>query len=496
MAASNQRWWAVGALALASLTLSLDTTVLNVALPTLATELRATTAQLQWFSAAYTFALAAALLPAGMLGDRYGRRSLLLGGLIAFGLASVACAFSTSPAELIVARVALGLAAAVLIPLSIAVLPGLFPDAAERKRAVFLWVTANAAGLPLGPIVGGWLLHMFWWGSVFLINVPLVAAGAVLVRLLVPESRGQRARPVDGVGVLLSSTGMLGLTYGFITIGHTGWTDPIGPGCVLAGIILLAVFIRTQRRVAHPLIDLSLFGVSAFRSGALLSAIVNFVLFGVLFALPLYFQAVQGANPFTTGLRLLPMIAGLIVGTWVAERIGRQVSVRVVVATGFGLLAVAMCIGATASVQTGYAHAALWTTLLGLGLGFAMPTAMSLGLSALTSERAGSGSALLQALRQIGGTVGVAVLGAVLNVAYLAQLPPNADAATAGVSAGVAAAGDDQGLVAAVREAFVHGMNIMLAACAVVAVCAVALGLLTRDKTRKEFDERSMTVES
>jgi MFS transporter, DHA2 family, multidrug resistance protein len=224
MAASTSRWWALGALALSTLTVGLDGTVLSVALPTLAGDLDATTSDLQWFTTSYLLVLAAALLPAGMLGDRFGRKRMLLGALVVFGAASVACAYATSTGQLITARVALGVGAAVLMPLTSAVLTVLFDDA-ERPRALTVWVTASALGIPLGPLVGGWLLDHFWWGSVFLINAPLVVFALIAVALWVPESHGDRNRRFDPAGVLLSAAGLVALTYGIIDAGERGWSD-------------------------------------------------------------------------------------------------------------------------------------------------------------------------------------------------------------------------------------------------------------------------------
>src|ERR1700729_2371930 len=224
MASSDtRRWWALGALALSVLVVGLDLTVLNLALPTLAADLHASTSDLQWFVDAYSLVLAAALLPAGLLGDRYGRKKLLTGALVVFGAASLACAYSRSPGELIAARSVLGLAAAVILPLSLAVLPVLFTPA-ERSRAIAVVGGATFLGYPIGPIVGGWLLDHFWWGSVFLINVPVVIVAVIAVVFLMPESRALRRPRIDGVGVIISSAGLAALTYGFITAGQNGWS--------------------------------------------------------------------------------------------------------------------------------------------------------------------------------------------------------------------------------------------------------------------------------
>src|SRR6478736_7300527 len=252
---NRTRWWALIALALAMLTIGLDTTVLTVALPTLAADLDATTSQLQWITSAYTLVLAAALRPAGSLGDRFGRKTLLLGALIVFGLASLACAYSGSADALIASRAVLGLAAAVMMPMSMAVLPVLFADQVERKKALAIWVTSLAIGLPLGPLLGGWLLQNFWWGSIFLINLPLVLVATLAVARFVPASRSSEAHPLDWPGAALSSAGLAALTFGIIRAGDSGWGDPVAWICLAASALLIVAFVSWQRRASHPLID-------------------------------------------------------------------------------------------------------------------------------------------------------------------------------------------------------------------------------------------------
>ncbi|MFG1794092.1 DHA2 family efflux MFS transporter permease subunit [Nocardia sp. NPDC049149] len=481
---STRRWLALGALAVAMLTIGLDVTVLTVALPTLAVDLHANTAALQWFSGAYTLALAAMMLPAGALGDRYGRKKFLLAALLLFGAASLACAFATSAGQLIAARVVLGIAAAAMMPLSMAVLPSLFPEPAARQRALTIWITSTAIGLPLGPIVGGWLLQNFWWGSVFLINVPMVIIGALAVLALVPESRSAQQFRVDVPGVALSAVGMLGLTYGFIRIGEHGWGNGLAWVVVAAGALLLGAFVLWQRRTANPLVDLGLFETAGFRWGTALSIVVNFAMFGMFFTVPQYFQAVLGVDALGSGLRLLPLIGGLIIGSRVVDQALPKLGTRAMLAIGFALLAGALALGALTTVDSGYGYTALWTTLLGAGMGLAMPTAMGLAMGELTAERSGSGSALIQALRQAGGTIGVAVLGTVLATQYRSELGTlNRDPISDGVNAGVAAAHQlgDSAMLHQVQTAFVGGMGAMLWVCAgLCATAAVLAGALIR----------------
>ncbi|MGW4247496.1 MFS transporter [Nocardia sp. NPDC004722] len=475
-----RRWLALGALAVAMLTIGLDVTVLTVALPTLAVDLHADTSALQWFSSAYTLALAAFMLPAGALGDRYGRKKFLFAALVLFGVASLACAFATSSGQLIAGRVVLGLAAAIMMPLSMAVLPNLFPEQRERQRAITIWITSTALGLPLGPIVGGWLLEHFWWGSAFLLNVPLVIIGATAVALLVPESKSGNTFRIDLTGALLSAGGMLGVTYGFIRCGQEGWGDPAAWTAIAAGIVLGAAFVLWQRRTAHPLVDLGLFAEAGFRWGTVFMVLVNFAMFGLFFTMPQYFQAVLGTDTLGSGLRLLPLIGGLAVGSRLVDRLLPRFGVRTVLIAGFALLAGGLVMGALITVDSGYGFAAAALVLLGVGMGFVMPAAMGAATDDLSPERAGSGSALLQALRQAGGTIGVAILGTILSTQYRSSLgdldrSPISDGVNAGV--GVARKLGDPVLLGHVQSAFVDGMSAMLWVCA--AICVIAAVLAT-----------------
>jgi EmrB/QacA subfamily drug resistance transporter len=484
-----RRWWALGALASALLAVGLDLTVLNLALPTLATDLHASNAQLQWFIDAYTLALAAMLLPAGLLGDRFGRKKLLLGALGVFGIASLACAYATSAGALIAARAALGLGGAFLIPLSMSVLTVLFTPE-ERPKAIAIWVAANAVSWPIGPILGGWLLDSYWWGSVFLINVPVTVIGLVAVAALLPESRGAERPRLDLAGVALSSAGLVAVTYGAIDAGQHGWGSPAVAASLLAGVLLLAAFVQLQRRLAgrgqrQPLVDLSLFRSASFTWGAVLVMLVSFALFGVLFAVPQYLQSVNGASAMGSGLRLLPVIGGLLVGSQAAERLARRAGAKLTVASGFVLLAAGFAIGASTGVHSGYRLVAAWISIVGVGVGFTLPTAMDAALGALSPSHSGVGSGVIQAFRQVGGTIGVAVLGTVLSSAYharldLAGLPAGAASAVRdSVAAGVALAQrlGSAALLRSVQAAWVHGMDVMLLVCGGTALLGIVLSV-------------------
>ncbi|WP_199875802.1 DHA2 family efflux MFS transporter permease subunit [Streptomyces sp. Root1310] len=488
----SRRWWALAAIGLSLLTVSVDATILNVALPTVSTELGASTSDLQWFVDAFTLAMAALLLPAGLLGDRLGRKTMLMASLFLFGLASLWCAYSGSAGMLIAARTVLGISAAFLVPLCTSVLLDIFEGEHERAKAIGVIAVTQSLGLPLGPIIGGALLNHFWWGSVFLINVPLVAVGLLAVARLVPSSRGSQHGAIDLLGVLLSSVGLVALVYGAIEAGERGWSDPQSLLPLIGGLALLVVFVLWEVRVAvsrDPLLDLSLFRSAGFVWGSILGTVVSFAMFGLIFALPQYFQAVDGTDALGTGLRLLPLIGGVLVSAAVI-RSSPEAAPRAVPTAGFVLVAIGLFMGTRTSLSTDYGFVALWLVITGLGLGLAMTRTMAAAVNSLSKERSGVGSAVVSALRQVGGAVGVAVLGTIANASYrshltLPGLPDDAkEAARRSVGAGVAV-GEQLGspaVVRSVQDAFVHAMQSLLAVCGGIAVVAAVLALLFMPK--------------
>jgi MFS transporter, DHA2 family, multidrug resistance protein len=481
----HARWWAMGATALTMLVVGLDMTVLNVALPTIAVDLHASSSQLQWFVDAYTLVMSAMLLPAGMLGDRYGRKRLTLAALLVFGVGSLWCAYAGSPTELIAARAMLGLGSAVLIPLAMSAAVVLFePD--ERPRAVMVLGMSTMVGLPLGPILAGVLLQHFWWGSVFLVNVPVVVFALAAVALCMPETRGERDRPIDWVGVVASGLGLLGVTYGVIEGPDRGWTDPGSFVPLVGGLLVLIGFLvweRRQRR-AVPVFDYAVWADPTFRWGAIGATIASLAMFGLLFVTPQYFRAVLGADALGTGLRTLPMVAGLLVGMRGTMVLTRRLQARTLASAGFVLTALGLAIGATTDVESGFLLCAIWTAVVGLGFGAALFASQNQALLTLPRPRAASGSALIQALRQCGSVLGIAVLGAVLNAVYRSHVstlpvPTGTRSAVAdSPQAGLAVANHvgDPGLVHGIQSAFVHGMDATLwvsAALAVLGACAM-----------------------
>jgi len=501
MTDSTRRWWAMAAISVSVLVVGLDLTVLSLALPTIAVDLHATTGDLQWIADSYALVIAALILPAGVLGDRYGRKKILLGALVLFVASSVWCAYAVSVGELIAARAVLGIGAAAVFPMAISVIPVMFREE-ERQKAISVMAAAIFVSYPIGPIVGGFLLDHFWWGSVFLINVPIVAIALVAVTFLLPESRAERRPSLDIPGIVISSAGLTALTYGFIRAGQQSWTDTLALATIGLGAAGIAGFIWWERFVSRrgggqPLVDLPLFRVPGFRWGTILMTMVSFAMFGLFFTAPLYLQDVRGATPLGAGVRLLPLIGGMLVGMIAGSRLSSEpklpdgtlgsprVSAKLAVATGFFVMAAGLVTGAFTGLGSSTGFAALWITVTGLGLGMAMPAAMNAAVGPLTQERSASGGALISAVRQVGATIGVAVLGTLISNGYTSRLrldglPASAAAAVkSSVAGGVAVARQlgSTALLDDVRAAFIHGMDIMLWTCGGIALASALLAL-------------------
>jgi MFS transporter, DHA2 family, multidrug resistance protein len=374
----------------------------------------------------------------------------------------------------------------------------------ERPKAIAIVGGATFLGFPLGPIVGGWLLDHFWWGSVFLINVPIVVIAVVTVIFLLPESRSQDRPSIDVIGVLISSAALTALTYGFIVASTDGWASATTLGTIAAGVaggVLFVLWERwvTRRGRGQPLVDLGLFRSAGFSWGTVLLTMITFALFGVFFVMPQYFLDVRGLNSLDSGIRMLPLIGGLIIGLGVGQRLQSTrkprpdgqarppiLSAKIIGAVGFAIMAVATGIGTGTTQVSSAGFMATWFALTGLGLGLAMPTMLNAALSALSPERSGSGSALLSAGRQVGATIGVAVLGTVIATVYqshlrLPGLPASAAAAArSSLAYGVkiATSAHAASLLHNVRGAYTSGLDVMLWICAGIAIAAAILAAL------------------
>jgi DHA2 family multidrug resistance protein-like MFS transporter len=402
----------------------------------------------------------------------------------------VACAFSPNPTAFIAARTVLGIAGAIGIVMSLSVITVLFAEE-ERPRAMGVWAAGNFLSMPLGPIVGGWILAHAWWGWVFLMNVPVILIGMAAVILYLPESRSEHRPGIDVLGLALSSAGLALVMYGLTEAGDNGWGSfgAIVPS--LVGLATLAVFAiwegwLTARPGGQPLIDLYLFRSRSFSWGVILTAAGIFGMFGVLFTLPQFLQAIEGMNAQGAGLRFLPVIFGIVVGGGLSDRVAARIGPRITIGIGFAIIAAGLFTGGAMSETSGDGFIAAWTFMVGVGSGVGLATAASAAMMEVSAERSGVGSALLQAIVKLGPAFGATILGSILNAGYQAHVAagglPSEAAATVqqSVFGGLAVAQQvgSPALLESVRSAFVAGMNDASRAAAVVALIAGAVALV------------------
>jgi EmrB/QacA subfamily drug resistance transporter len=409
-------------LLLAAFVINLDTTIVNVALPTLVRELGASTSQLEWIVDAYSLAFAALVLAAGNLGDRVGRKGVLLAGLAVFGLASLAGGLGNSPGELIAARAVMGLGAALIFPATLSLLTNVFTERHERARAIGLWGATTGVGIAVGPIVGGWLLERYDWSSVFFALVPIAAFGALLVGLSVPSSRDPEAPAADRPGLALSALAMAALIYTIIEAPNQGWTSARTLIGFAIALVLFVAFVIFERRTPTPMLDVGLFRNARFSAASGAVAITFFSLMGFIFLVTLYFQFLKGYGPLSTGVRLLPVatMTGItsVVGTKLAVRYGT----KLIVAGGMASLAAGLAWTAFASAGTSYLVIAGQMVLIGAGIGLTSAPATESIMGAVPMAKAGVGSAINDATRILGATVGVAVIGSIYASLYTSEL--------------------------------------------------------------------------
>jgi EmrB/QacA subfamily drug resistance transporter len=426
------------ALCLAALIINIDVTIVNVALPSLVRELGATTTNLQWVVDAYTLVFAALILAAGSVSDRVGRKGVLLLGLGVFAAGSLAGALCQTPTQLIAARVVMGIGAAGIFPSTLSLIANIFTERAERANAIGLWGATTGVGVAVGPIIGGWLLSSFWWGSVFLFMVPVAAVVAVLVAWAVPTSRDPETPPMDWRGLLLSSAGMGALVFSIIQAPTWGWTSPRTLAAIAAGAAILAIFVNTERGMAHPMLDVGLFKNLRFTAASGSITIGFFVLAGFTFLITQYFQFVKAFSPLGTGVRLLPVAISIAVTAVVGTKLAVSIGNKAVVAVGLALWGAALLWIATNSATTSYLVLAGQMTVGGGGLGLITAPATEAILGVVATDKAGVGSAVNDATRLFGAALGVAVIGSVAASLYRARLDatiPRSLPATATVAA-------------------------------------------------------------
>lgn len=493
-----RRWRALVVLCLALALVSMESLITNVTLPTLAADLAASTSQLQWVVDAYTLVFAGAVLSMGSVADRFGRRRALSVGLGIFLAGSVLSTLAGSAGVLVAGRAVMGLGGALVCPATLSIITHTFP-VHERGRALATWSAFSALGLLVGPPVGGWLIEHFWWGSVYLINVPLAVALLAFVAWLVPESRDTGRTPLDPVGAVLSSAGLVALVYGIVEVPTRGWGDTVTIGAFGVGLALLGVFIAWQRRTAHPLLPLQFFANPRFTAANAALTLQFLAMAGMLFALTQHLQGVLGYSPFIAGLAVLPS-ASMVLTAATAAPLVHRFGTTAVVTGGLATQTLGVLWLSTASADSGYGPLAVAMTVFGLGMGLAMPAATESIMNTLPLDRAGVGSALNDTTRNVGSALGVAVIGSTLAALYhsaapqLSGLPAPLAAEVRGSLGGAlrvaAGVGDDApAVVAAARDAFgsaFHGAMLVAAgALALGAVVAVTL-LPSRDRAAGE----------
>lgn len=492
----QSKWWALIALTLAAVMVGLDMTILNIALPTLSITFDATTNQLQWFINSYTLALAVFMLPAGLLGDRFGRKKMLISAFILFSLSSVLCAFAPTTEIFIVGRVLLGMAAAFVITLSTAILPVVF-SGEERSKAVSILMIGTMLSLPVGPLLGGLILDYVWWGWIFLLNVPVIMLTTVAVILYLPESYGEQKSKIDFVGILLSGIGLFCVSYGTIEVGARGWSNIFALLILITGFALVGLFILWQYKTRSPLIDMAIFRTRVFRWSLVLSILVNILLFGMLFIVPLYYQIVIQTDAFGSGLRLLSLVAGLVIGGIVAELTVAKLGEKKIVVSGFFLIALATVVGTMTTLQSAEWFVGAWLAIFGLGIGLAMPTVMNLALGSLLSKQSGIGSSVIQTGRQVGGALGVAIFGSILNFGYRNHLQleqfPNEVRAIVNDSVAAGAVVVEKipvpELLNNLYESFIVGMSHVLWICFVTAIIGIIVSFIWLPASVKEDEQ-------
>ncbi len=486
-ASYRRRRWTLGVLSMSLLIIGLDNTILNVAIPTLQREFDATATSLQWMVDAYILVFAGLLLLMGSLGDRFGRKLALQVGFLSFGLASLFAAYAESSAQLIAARALMGVGGALIMPSTLSILTNVFPRE-ERGKAIGIWAAVAGLGIGLGPVTGGFLLEHFWWGSVFLINIPVLGLALAAGLVLVPESRDPHPAPLDIPGAVLSIAAITTLVYAIIEASVRGWTDSLVLAGFVGGAVLVAAFAYREISTAHPMLNLTFFKNPGFSAGAGAISIGFFALFGMVFGMTQYLQFVQGYTPLEAGLRMVPMALGMAFGAGMSHRLVGRLGSNRVVAAGLVALAGIFLTITLWQVDTPYLVVGLTLFCLAFSMGNVMAPSTDAVMGAVPEANAGIASAMNDVTRQVAGAFGVAVIGSVINTVYsgrmaeaVAGLPPEAAKAASdsvGAASRVAStlpAGVVGGLADAAGVAFTDALGIAVLVSAGVALTGAVL---------------------
>ncbi len=489
--AGRREWIGLAVIALPCLLYSMDLTVLNLALPALTADLRPSPTQLLWIVDIYGFLVAGLLITMGTLGDRIGRRRLLFVGASAFGGASLLAAFSTSAEMLIVSRALLGIAAATLAPSTLSLISNMFVDPQQRTVAIGVWIMSFSVGGAIGPLVGGLLLEYFWWGSVFLLAVPVMVLLLAVGPRLLPEYRDPGAGRIDLRSAALSLGAVLAVIYGLKQLAQDG----VGPMPILSiafGLVLGAAFVRRQRSLEAPLIDLALFRVPAFSAALIVNLLAFFVAFGAFLSIAQYLQLVVGLSPFEAGSWTVPSAVAFIAGSILAPRLVRRYRPAFVMAGGLALAALGFGAMAQATADSGFALVVGGSVAFSLGLAQVFTLATDLMVGSAPPERAGAASGISETSSELGGALGIAVLGTLGTAVYRAHVddaipaavPPGDAAAARDTFAGAVTAGERLGepiagqLLAGANDAFIQGFQLAATVSMAVAIVAASVAAL------------------
>ena len=501
--ATRREWLGLAVLALAALMYVMDLTVLHLAVPKMSAELQPSSAELLWIIDIYGFFVAGALITMGSLGDRIGRRRLLLIGAAAFGVTSLLCAFSSTPEMLIVSRAALGIAGATLAPSTLSLIFHMFQDPQERTVAIGVWIGAFSAGSAIGPVLGGIALEFFWWGSVFLIAIPVMVAILILGPRILPEYRDPEAGRLDPASAIMAVGAVLAVIFGLKQIAQEG-PGPLAIGAIVVGLVVGVLWVRRQRQLADPMIDLALFQVPTFNAALVVNFLAIFVVVGYFLFIAQYLQLVADLTPFQAGLLSLPSAIAFVIGSQAAPRIVQRVKPGYLISGGLAFGTLGLFLLTQVGTTNGLLLLVVASVVISLGLAPVFGLTTELIVGSAPPERAGAASGISETGAELGGALGIAILGSVGAALYrggfastiLTGLPPEAATAakdTLGGAVGVAStlpAGTADTLLVVARTAFVDGMHVAAAIAGVIGLGLAAFAYLT---LRERGTERSAT---
>ena len=472
----RRRWWTLAVLCMSLVVIGVDNTILNVALPTLVSDLHATTSQLQWIVDGYTLVFAGLLLTAGSLGDRFGRRGALSIGLLIFGFGSVLSATAGSASQLIATRCIMGIGGALIMPATLSIVTNVFTVATERARAIAIWAGFSAMGIAIGPLAGGYLLEHFYWGSVFLVNVPIVILALIGGRLFVPTSKDPAAPKLDPLGAVLSIAGLTALLWTIIEAPSKGWTSSATSGGLAVALVVLGAFVLWELHTDHPMLNVSFFSNPRFTAASLAVTLTFFALFGSLFLLTQYLQSVLGYSALAAGVRIIPFAVVMMALAPQSAKLAERFGTKLVVATGLLTVATGLAVITQVEPSAGYTPVFFAFVIMATGMALTMAPATESIMGSLPRDKAGVGSAVNDTTRQVGGALGVAIIGSVYSSVFAGSMLSSLKASglslpsdvvaqvsdSVGAALGTAkAVGGPQGqaLADAARSAFVDGMH-------------------------------------